>query len=176
MTAISRRRLGAYSAAGAFGLLLTACGGTAEDASAGSDAGGEGAQSGTVEVEDNHGTHTVEVPPASVVATDNRTFETLEAWGVTLTAAARALMPSTIDYRDDESIIDLGNHREPDLEAVVAAEPTLIINGQRFSQYYDDFARYAPDAVILELDPRDEEPFADELKRQVAVLDRKSVV
>src|SRR5690625_6303979 len=87
MTAISRRRLGAYSAAGAFGLLLTACGGTAEDASAGSDAGGEGAQSGTVEVEDNHGTHTVEVPPASVVATDNRTFETLEAWGVTLTAA-----------------------------------------------------------------------------------------
>src|SRR5690625_3162077 len=112
MTAISRRRLGAYSAAGAFGLLLTACGGTAEDASAGSDAGGEGAQSGTVEVEDNHGTHTVEVPPASVVATDNRTFETLEAWGVTLTAAARALMPSTIDYRDDESIIDLGNHRE----------------------------------------------------------------
>src|SRR5699024_9931227 len=140
MTAISRRRLGAYSAAGAFGLLLTACGGTAEDASAGSDAGGEGAQSGTVEVEDNHGTHTVEVednhgthtveaPPASVVATDNRTFETLEAWGVTLTAAARALMPSTIDYRDDESIIDLGNHREPDLEAVVATEPTLIING-----------------------------------------------
>ena len=170
MTAISRRRLGAYSAAGAFGLLLTACGGTAEDASAGSDAGGEGAQSGTVEVEDNHGTHTVEVPPASVVATDNRTFETLEAWGVTLTAAARALMPSTIDYRDDESIIDLGNHREPDLEAVVATEPTLIINGQRFSQYYDDFARYAPDAGILELDPRDEEPFADELKRQVAVL------
>src|SRR5690625_7874204 len=79
-------------------------------------------------------------------------------------------MPSTIDYRDDESIIDLGNHREPDLEAVVATEPTLIINGQRFSQYYDDFARYAPDAGILELDPRDEEPFADELKRQVAVL------
>src|SRR5699024_7719988 len=70
MTAISRRRLGAYSAAGAFGLRPTACGGTAEDASAGSDAGGEGAQSGSVEVEDNHGTHTVEVPPASVVATD----------------------------------------------------------------------------------------------------------
>jgi len=172
MTAISRRRLGAYSAAGAFGLLLTACGGSAENAAAGpgSDDGGEGAQSGTVEVEDNHGTHTVELPPASVVATDNRTFETLEAWGVTLTAAARTLMPSTNSYKDDESIIDLGNHREPDLEAVVAAEPTLIINGQRFSQYYDDFARYAPDAVILELDPRDGEPFADELKRQVDVL------
>src|SRR5690625_1841290 len=104
MTALSRRRRGAYSPAAAVGLRVTACGATAEDASAGSAAGGEGAQSGTVEVEDNHGTHTVEVPPASVVATDNRTYEPLEAWGVTLTAAARALMPATIDYRDDESI------------------------------------------------------------------------
>ena len=172
MTQISRRRLGAYSAAGAFGLLLTACGTATDEAAAGSgsDAGGDDAQAGTVEVEDNHGTHTVELPPASVVATDNRTFETLEAWGVTLTAAARQLMPATNSFKDDESIIDLGSHREPDLEAVVAAEPTLIINGQRFSQYYEDFERYAPDATILELDPRDEEPFAEELKRQVGVL------
>ena len=105
-----------------------------------------------------------------MVATDNRTFETLADWGVTLTAAARTLMPSTNPYKDDESIIDLGNHREPDLEAVVAAEPTLIVNGQRFSQYHDDFVKYAPDATILELDPRDDEPFGDELTRQVAVL------
>src|SRR5699024_4297453 len=139
--------------------------GAADDAEA-QDAGA----AGTVEVEDNNGTHTVEVPPTSVVATDNRTFETLEAWGVPLTAAARALMPSANAYKDDESIIDLGNHREPDLEAVVAAEPTLIINGQRFAQYHDDFTKYAPDAVILELDPREEEPFADELKRQVSTL------
>ncbi|APX33378.1 iron ABC transporter substrate-binding protein [Brachybacterium sp. P6-10-X1] len=164
----SRRHFGAASAVGALGLALTACGtstGAADDAGA-KDAGA----AGTVEVEDNNGPHTVEVPPTSVVATDNRTFETLEAWGVTLSAAARALMPSTNSYRDDESIIDLGNHREPDLEAVVAAEPTLIINGQRFAQYHDDFAKYAPDATILELDPREGEPFAAELKRQVSTL------
>ena len=170
LPSLSRRTLGAASLAGTFGLFLTACGGStqAADGSAASDAGG--APAGTVEVEDNNGTQTVQIPPASVVATDNRTFETLEAWGVTLTAAARALMPTTIGYKDDESITDLGSHREPDLEAVVAAEPTLIINGQRFSQYHDDFVKYAPDATILELDPRDGEPFADELKRQVAAL------
>ncbi len=172
MTAFTRRHFGALSAAGALGLVLTACGGSSEDAAAGgaSDGGGDAAQPGTVEVEDNNGPQSVEVPPKSVVATDNRTFETLEAWGVTLTAAARTLMPATNSYKDDESIIDLGNHREPDLEAVVAAEPTLIINGQRFADYHDDFVKFAPEAVILELDPREDQPFADELKRQVSVL------
>lgn len=171
MTSFTRRSLGAFSAAGLLGLALTACGGSGEDDATGagaSDAGG--AEADTVEVEDNNGTQTVQVPPASVVATDNRTFETLEDWGVTLTAAARALMPTTIGYKDDESIVDLGNHREPDLEAVVVAEPTLIINGQRFAEYHDDFVKYAPEATILELDPREDQPFADELKRQVSVL------
>ncbi|MGO1409641.1 MAG: siderophore ABC transporter substrate-binding protein [Brachybacterium sp.] len=168
MTSFTRRHFGALSTAGALGLVLTACGASTGEADA--DAGDEGAAEGTVEVEDNNGTQTVQLPPASVVATDNRTFETLADWGVALTAAARTLMPSTNPLKDDESIIDLGSHREPDLEAVVAAEPTLILNGQRFTQYHDDFVKYAPDATILELDPRDDQPFADELKRQVSVL------
>ena len=168
MTSFTRRSFGAVSVVGALGLALTACGSGTGAGDGGSDAGGAAGES--LEVEDNNGTQSVQTPPASVVATDNRTFETLADWGVTLTAAARALMPSTNPLKDDESIIDLGNHREPDLEAVVAAEPTLIINGQRFSQYHDDFVKYAPEATILELDPRDDQPFADELKRQVSVL------
>ncbi|WP_394213905.1 siderophore ABC transporter substrate-binding protein [Brachybacterium vulturis] len=168
MTPFTRRHFGALSTAGAVGLVLTACGGSSDATGAG--AADEVAAEGTVEVEDNNGTQTVEIPPASVVATDNRTFETLADWGVSLTAAARALMPTTNPLKDDESIIDLGIHREPDLEAVVAAEPTLIVNGQRFAQYHDDFVRLAPEATILELDPREGEPFADELKRQVGVL------
>lgn len=173
MSAFTRRSFGALSAAGVLGLALTACGGSGDGAATDTGAGASdagGVEAGTVEVEDNYGTQTVQVPPSSVVATDNRTFETLADWGVTLTAAARTLMPSTNPLKEDESIIDLGNHREPDLEAVVAAEPTLIINGQRFAQYHDDFVKYAPEATILELDPREDQPFADELKRQVSVL------
>ena len=171
MAAFTRRHFGALSAAGALGLVLTACG-TSTDAAAGSKASGgsSDAAAGTVEVEDNNGPQTIQIPPRSVVATDNRTFETLADWGVTLTAAARTLMPSTNPLKGDESIIDLGSHREPDLEAVVAAEPTLVINGQRFVDYHDDFVKYAPEATVLELDPRDGQPFADELKRQVSVL------
>ncbi|MGO1503658.1 MAG: siderophore ABC transporter substrate-binding protein [Brachybacterium sp.] len=168
MTSFTRRHFGALSTAGALGLVLTACGTSADETGAG--AADEVAAEGTVEVEDNNGTQTVETPPASVVATDNRTFETLSDWGITLSAASRALMPTTNPLKDDESIIDLGLHREPDLEAVVAAEPTLIVNGQRFTQYHDDFVKLAPEATVLELDPREGEPFADELKRQVGVL------
>ncbi|MGX5356718.1 siderophore ABC transporter substrate-binding protein [Kocuria sp. KH4] len=147
-------------------LALTACSG----AQGGETASAEPSAAATVEVEDNYGTQTVSTPPTSVVATDNRTFETLADWGVELVAAPRALMPDTIAYADDESVTDLGNHREPDLEAVVAAEPDLIVNGQRFADFRDDFADLVPDASIVELDPREDQPFDEELKRQTSVL------
>ncbi|WP_154794307.1 siderophore ABC transporter substrate-binding protein [Occultella kanbiaonis] len=151
-------------------LALAACGGeaTADDETAAEDA--TTAEATSVVVEDNNGTQTIDLPLESVVATDNRTFETLSDWGIELSAAAVSLMPDTIAYTQDETIIDLGNHREPDLEAVVAVAPDLIINGQRFAQYHDDFVDLAPDAVILELDPRDGEPFDSELRRQITVL------
>jgi len=129
----------------------------------------DGAQA-SVQFEDNNGSHTLSTPFTSVVATDNRTFETLSDWGIELSAAAVSLMPTTIAYKQDESIVDLGYHSEPDLEAVVAVQPDVIINGQRFASFHDDFAKLVPDAVIVELDPREGEPFDAELKRQTTVL------
>lgn len=146
-------------------LALTACG---AQTSAPDAAANRAAKS--VTVEDNNGPHTLNMPLQSVVATDNRTFETLSDWGIELSAGAVALMPKTIDYKSDSSIVDLGNHREPNLEAVVAVEPDLIVNGQRFAQYHDDFLKLSPNATVLELDPRDGEPFDAELKRQISVL------
>lgn len=151
---------------GALAITLTGC-----SASTSVETEPEGSTSpASVQVEDNNGTQTIATPPKSVVATDNRTFETLDSWDIELSAAAVSLMPSTISYTTDESIVDLGSHREPNLEAVVAAQPDLIINGQRFAQYHDDFVKLAPNAVVLELDPREGEPLDAELKRQTTVL------
>ena len=83
----------------------------------------------TVTVEDNNGSHKISTPPASVVATDNRTFQTLSDWGIELSAAAVSLMPETVSYAKENGIVDLGTHMEPDLESVVAVAPDLIING-----------------------------------------------
>ncbi len=165
-----RRSFITVLAAGA--LALSACGGNAESDSSSADASAAGTTPAatSVEVEDNNGTHTIAVPPKSVVATDNRTFQTLSDWDVKLSAAAVALMPDTIAYVNDDSIVDLGTHGEPDLEAVVAVEPDLIIVGQRFTQFSEDFTKLAPEASVLSLDPRDGEPFDEELKRQVSVL------
>ncbi|WP_338749517.1 siderophore ABC transporter substrate-binding protein [Janibacter alittae] len=145
-------------------LALTACG--SSDADPASAAGG----GDSVEVEDNNGTQLVPAAPTSVVATDNRTFETLAEWDVELSAAAVALMPESNKYTDDDSIVDLGIHREPDLEAAVAVEPDLIINGQRYADHHDTLAELVPEATILELDPREGKPFDEELKRQISVL------
>ncbi len=163
---ILKKRLMTLGAAAAL-LALTACGGSA---TGNTTAVPESGSAGSVTVEDNNGKHTIKTPLTSVVATDNRTFETLADWGVPLTAGAVALMPDTISYKKDATVIDLGSHREPNLEAIVAVDPTVIVNGQRFAQYHDDFAKLAPNATVLELDPRDGEPFDSELKRQITVL------
>ncbi|MFS0866501.1 siderophore ABC transporter substrate-binding protein [Microbacterium sp. 179-B 1A2 NHS] len=128
-------------------------------------------ESSTVTVTDNHGEQTVTTPPARVVATDNRTITMLDDWGIDIVAAPLDIFPDGLSYKEDGSdVINLGNHGEPDLEAVVAGDPDLIVNGQRFSSYYADFQTLVPDAAIVELDPREGEPFDEELKRQVTVL------
>lgn len=152
--------------AGIAALALTGCSSAADDTAEPEAT----VETTTIEVEDNFGTHTLSVPAQTVVALDNRTFELLSDWGVELAAAAVSLMPDTISYASDPDIIDIGNHREPDLDAIVAAQPDLIINGQRFAQYQDQIAELVPDATIINLDPRDGEPFDEELRRQVETL------
>ncbi|MGO1392554.1 siderophore ABC transporter substrate-binding protein [Agrococcus casei] len=156
------RSIIAVSALAAAAVALTGCATGTEVA--------EAPQADTITVEDNSGQIEVPTDPTSVIALDNRSFETLDAWGIELSAAAVSLMPDTIGYTTDESLIDIGNHREPDLEQIVAVQPDLIISGQRFSQFNEQMAELAPDAVIVDLEPREGEPFADELKRQITVL------
>lgn len=154
-------------------LALSACGASPTPSAEGASVSptiSDSSAATSVSVEDNRGSKTVTTNPASVGAFDNRTFETLFDWGVELAVAPIGLMPATIGYQSDTSIADVGTHNEPNLELIVAAEPDVIIVGQRFTQFYDDIAALTPEATLIELDPRDGEPFADELKRQVTVL------
>ena len=147
---LTRYRVAALFAVGALG--LSACGspdaGSAEETS---DAGGNAS---TVEVTDMAGTtHTVPEEPQSVIATDNRVFRTLGEWDVELSAAPIDLMPADMEvlekYTQNEEILNLGNHREPNMEMVTAAEPDLVINGQRFSQHGEAIANAVDDGVPI---------------------------
>lgn len=143
---------------------------TEKNAEEAADKAKDGAD-GTVTIEDNEGTKEVPVNPTSVVALDNRSFEILDQWGVQPVAAARALVPETIPgIADNEDIIDIGNHREPNLEAIVAAEPQVIVSGQRFSDHNAEIEKLAPDAVLIDLEPREGKPLDEEFLRQVEAL------
>lgn len=143
-------------------LSLAGC--AATPAATGSPAG-----EATTTVTDNHGAIEVPVNPERVVALDNTTFQTLSDWGVSLVAAPKPLMydlwPSLSGGAD---VLDVGLHREPDLEAVIEAEPDLIVGGYRFASFYDDLKDIQP--AIIETSPRDGEDHISELKRQVAIL------
>ncbi len=105
----------------------------------------------TVEITDVHGTVAVPVNPKNVVALDNRTFETLSDWGIKLAAVPKGVMSPDSAYVADESVLDIGNHREPNLEIIAAVEPDLVIIGQRFADFYEDIKALVPKAAVIDL-------------------------
>lgn len=124
-----------------------------------------------VTIDDNHGKITVPVPPHRVVALDNTSMQTLNDWNIPLVAAPKGVMGSVWPkYIDDAAVLNIGNHREPDLEVVVGADPDLIIGGYRFSSYYDKLKAIQP--TTIEINPREGKDTIAELSRQTKILGR----
>lgn len=135
-----------------FTLFFTACaGGGSETEEPEVVEDGVAEDTTTVEITDAHGTVTVPVNPKNVVSLDNRTFETLEDWGIELAAAPKGVMPAELSYVSDEAVQDIGNHREPNLEIIAAVEPELVIVGQRFASFYDEIKALVPNAAVIDL-------------------------
>ncbi|PWD49462.1 iron ABC transporter substrate-binding protein [Serinibacter arcticus] len=148
----------------------TATSGATDDATVTTDS--DAAATGTVTIEDNHGQLEVPVNPERVVALDNHVFSTLSAWDVELVAAPKPIMGTGIwpEYTENEAVLDVGSHREPNLESIIAATPDLVIGGYRFQESYDSIVSQNPDAVVVEAHPREGEEISDELKRQIEIL------
>ena len=154
----------------AVSLTVVSCSAAEQEASDATDTTAAQAEN-TVTVEDNYGVKEVPSPAQRVVALDNRSFELLDTWGIEPVAAASALVPVTIPgIGDNDNIVDIGNHREPNLEAIVAAEPDVIVSGQRFQTHDADIEKLVPDAILVDFEPRDGEPFDAELIRHTESL------
>lgn len=107
--------------------------------------------SGAIKIKDASGEVEVPLNPQRVISLDNRTFETLDAWGIELVAGPKALMPQDLAMAKDEDSLDIGNHKEPNFENIAAANPDLIIIGQRFASHVDTIREIAPGAAIIDL-------------------------
>lgn len=157
----------------ALSMALTACS-SAEESTSGSSDTSAASSSETTEItlEDNFGEKKIATPVTAPAVTDNRAFEILANWDVKLAAAPLKLVPSTVRdvYNKDTVAADLGSHREPDLEALVAAEPDVIWNGQRFEQYQEDIEKLVEDVPVVDFEPRDDKDFFEELKRHTKAL------
>lgn len=105
----------------------------------------------TVTITDNHGEVVVPRNPEKVVSLDSRTYDVLDKFGVSLVAAPVDVMPESVSYKTDESITNIGNHREPNFELLAAADPDLVIIGQRFEEYYDEIKELLPNASVIDL-------------------------
>ena len=163
---MAKNRIKLLAALVAAGMSLAACGSADEGASS-----NQSSSDSTISIEDNNGELQVPKNPKSVVALDNRSFEILNEWGVELSAAPKKLVPATVtDYKGNEEIKDLGNHKEPDFEALVAAQPDLVISGQRFKDRDEEIKELVPDAAVVELEPREDKPMDEELIRQITTL------
>jgi iron complex transport system substrate-binding protein len=175
------RRLGLVAVVATAAFALTACGGgsagtteSSAPASASSSASASTAsenQSFPVSVTDMAGTEVAIESADSVIATDNRTFRTLEDWGVKLAAAPLNLMnEGTVDYPKDKSIINLGSHREPNMEGFVEAQPDLVLNGQRFSSVAGEIKPLIGDAAFVDTNVVEGQPLDGELRRLTTLL------
>ena len=161
--------LAAIAAIAALGLAACSSGATSSSQSTTSSAS-EATQASSVSIEANDGTVDIKLPVTRAASLDNRTFEVLAQWNVPLVAAPKKLIPSTITAYNGDDIADVGMHRDPNLEALVAAEPDLIISGQRFSKYDAQIKELATDVPLINLEPREGQPFDQELIREVTDL------
>ncbi|MCY9532258.1 siderophore ABC transporter substrate-binding protein [Paenibacillus alvei] len=136
-----------------FVVMLAACS-TSSNGNGKTEATGQenqAAKASTVEITDAHGKVTVPVNPKNVIALDSRTFETLADWNIKLAAAPKDVMPKESPYVKDEAVQNIGNHREPNLEIIAAANPELVIVGQRFANHYESIKKLVPNAVVIDL-------------------------
>ncbi|MEW1960864.1 ABC transporter substrate-binding protein [Microbacterium sp. NPDC077644] len=115
----------------------------------------------------------------SVAITDNRFFQLAADWDLPISVAPRDLMSPENPLADDEEILNIGTHSEPDFEQIVAADPDLVINGYRFSgeENAQGVQDAAPDAAFVEMTgPEDQsvdEYVVESLTLMGEVFDRK---
>ncbi|MFF7291008.1 ABC transporter substrate-binding protein [Microbacterium sp. NPDC008134] len=143
----ARRRPGAILAASACALLLLS-GCTATDAPAEGDTAAE--TTGTHKVEHARGTTAVPDDPQRVVTLEPLELDTAVAIGIEPVGAAVASnVTGAPAYLDADGVEPVGTVPEPDLEAIAALKPDLILGTEaRHSELYEQLSAIAPTVFI----------------------------
>ncbi|KNC13485.1 iron ABC transporter substrate-binding protein [Arthrobacter sp. RIT-PI-e] len=142
-------RLPLLSAVAVATLALTACGGSSEAADAPA-----GATGGTVSVEHAQGTTEVPVNPETVFTFDLGALDTLDALDIPVAGVPQGNLPAQLSAYEGGDVTNIGSLKEPDFEAIAAADPDLIIISARVADSYDELSAIAP-TIDLSVDDAD---------------------
>lgn len=127
-------------------LALTGCGGADSEPSAGAEE--DSATPATRTVTHARGTTEVPAEPARVVVLDTGELDSALAVGVTPVGAVTTdVSGGLLGYLAEEAgeVETVGTIGEPNLEAVAAADPDLILSNEvRHSELYDELSAIAP--------------------------------
>lgn len=147
MLSRARRRSGAILSASVCALLLLS-GCAAADAPADGDTAPE--TSGTHDVEHARGTTAVPDDPQRVVTLEPLELDTAVAVGIEPVGAAVASnVTGAPAYLEADGVEPVGTVPEPDLEAIAALKPDLILGTEaRHSELYEQLSAIAPTVFI----------------------------
>lgn len=105
-----------------------------------------------ISINDNKGKQNIPSNAKSIVVLDSRAFELISDWNIKISAAPKDIIPSDNPLKNDETISNIGNHKEPNFEILASVNPDLVIVGQRFSQHYDAIKEIVPNAKVIDID------------------------
>jgi len=108
----------------------------------------------TIKVEHASGTTDMPANPAKVLVYDLGALENLDQLGIPVAGVPDSNVPLALQKYRGDSYAKVGSLFEPDLEAVNAAEPDLIIVAARSSPHYAKLAAMAP-TIDLTVDDSD---------------------
>ena len=111
-----------------------------------------------IEVHHAQGTATLEGTPARTVVFDLATLDNMHALGIEAQAVPDARFPEHLAHYADARFPKVGSLFEPDLEAVRALEPDLIIVGDRSTPAFEALSQIAP---TIDLTPAADDFFDD---------------
>lgn len=127
------------------------------------------AQASTVSITHASGQTDVPAAPQKTVVLDLALLDIMQALDIPVTGVSTGRFMGSLAQYGDDSVVKVGSMFEPDLDAIRALEPDLIIAGRRSSKAYSQVAELAP-AINLAFDQQNLVESVMERTRILALL------
>ncbi|WP_028298119.1 siderophore ABC transporter substrate-binding protein [Olivibacter sitiensis] len=109
----------------------------------------------TLVIDHKLGKTTIGDKPSRIVVFDIGALETFNELGVKPIGIPKRYMPAYLSsLKDDETIGDVGSVIEPNLEAINALSPDLILISTRQERFYDELSKIGP-TIYVGVDTKD---------------------